>query len=177
MARNLASSSDHLLLVFNRTVAKSEKLASEVNGKVHVAQSIAEIVEKCDVVFTMLANDEVVKAVYADISHTLEVSNAPVRTHIYGKINASIIRKCLRCEVKYSLKCQQYVLHSIEVIDSHLLIQSQFPGVELSNDYGRARRPHHEDQAGAFRRMSSIRRSRGGGQTSTNDTFSWRAQG
>lgn len=89
MARNLASSSDHPLLVFNRTVAKSEKLAKENNGKVHVAQSIAEIVEKCDVVFTMLANDEVVKAVYADISHTLEVSNPPVQNMSMAKSTRS----------------------------------------------------------------------------------------
>lgn len=84
MARNLGLSSDHPLLAFDRAAAKSEKLAEENPGKIQVAQSIAELVEKCDVVFTSLPNDDAVKAVYADISHGLEVSNATSVTHIYG---------------------------------------------------------------------------------------------
>lgn len=73
MARNLALSSDHPLLVYNRTVSKSEALALETQGKAVVTQSIAELVEKSDVIFTSLANDGVVKAVYADIVKILEV--------------------------------------------------------------------------------------------------------
>lgn len=73
MARNLALSSDHSLLVYNRTISKSDALATETQGKVVVTQSIAELVEKSDVIFTSLANDDVVKAVYADIAKTLAV--------------------------------------------------------------------------------------------------------
>ena len=45
MARNLALSSNHPLIVYNRTVKKSEALAEEAHGKVAVAQSIPELVE------------------------------------------------------------------------------------------------------------------------------------
>lgn len=83
MARNLAnSSSDHPLIVWNRSTSKSEKLASELHGRVVVAASVAELVEKCDVVFSSLANDEIVKLIYAEIEAHLE-SSPPLRTKIF----------------------------------------------------------------------------------------------
>lgn len=81
MARNLAThKSSHPapsppLLVFNRTVAKCEKLAQEVGGesKVRIAQSAAQLAIECDVIITNLANDDVVKNVYVEFSKALSV--------------------------------------------------------------------------------------------------------
>lgn len=73
MARNLSESSNHPLIVHNRTVSKSTQLAKETNGRVVAADSVADLVEKCDVIFTNLANDLVVKAIYAQIVDALHV--------------------------------------------------------------------------------------------------------
>ncbi|KAF8324060.1 NAD(P)-binding protein [Clavulina sp. PMI_390] len=82
MARNLANSSDHPLMVYNRSTSKAEKMAKDMPNKVLVAHSIAELVEKCDVVFSSLANDDVVKAIYAEIVKNLEAF-PPLRTKIF----------------------------------------------------------------------------------------------
>lgn len=81
MARNLAThKSSHPvssppLLVYNRTVAKCEKLSKELGGegKIRIAQSAAELAVECDVIITNLANDDVVKAVYEEFSDALTV--------------------------------------------------------------------------------------------------------
>lgn len=81
MARNLATHkishpvSSPPLLVYNRTVAKCEKLAKELGGegKIRIAQSAAELAVECDVIITNLANDDVVKAVYEEFSDALTV--------------------------------------------------------------------------------------------------------
>jgi len=79
MARNLATHKSYLpvaplpLLVFNRTVEKCEKLVKEVGGegKVSIAQSVAQLAIECDVIITNLANDEVVRDVYTEFSKAL----------------------------------------------------------------------------------------------------------
>ena len=81
MARNLAihKNSHQIesppLLVYNRTVSKSEKLANELGGegKIRIAQSAAELAVECDIIITNLANDDVVKAVYEEFSDALTV--------------------------------------------------------------------------------------------------------
>ena len=81
MARNLATyKSSHPvpsppLLVYNRTVSKSEKLVKEAGGesKVRIAESAAQLAIECDVVITNLANDDVVKNVYVEFSKALTV--------------------------------------------------------------------------------------------------------
>lgn len=81
MARNLATHkishpvSSPPLLIYNRTVAKSEQLAKELGGegKVRIAQSAGQLANECDVIITNLANDEVVKAVYTEFSKALIV--------------------------------------------------------------------------------------------------------
>ena len=80
MARNLAThKSSHLvvspLLVYNRTVSKSEKLVQEAGGesKVRIAQSIAQLAIECDVIIINLGNDDVVKSIYVEFSKALSV--------------------------------------------------------------------------------------------------------
>jgi 3-hydroxyisobutyrate dehydrogenase-like beta-hydroxyacid dehydrogenase len=88
MARNLAiHETSHPvapppLLVYNRTVAKCEKLVKEVGGegKARIAQSAAQLANECDIIITNLANDDVVKNVYAEFSMALTVR--PVRLAI-----------------------------------------------------------------------------------------------
>lgn len=70
------------LLVYNRTAAKSEKLRQEVgDNRVRVASSLGQVATECDVIITNLANDDVVRATYAEYSAALSVSYAVV---IYG---------------------------------------------------------------------------------------------
>ena len=53
VAKNLANSLSNLpLVVYNRTSAKSEKLAKEVGpNKISVAQSPADLVNSCDIMY------------------------------------------------------------------------------------------------------------------------------
>jgi 3-hydroxyisobutyrate dehydrogenase-like beta-hydroxyacid dehydrogenase len=55
VARNLANSLSSLpLVVYNRTPAKSEKLASELGpSKVSIVQSPAELVNSCDIMYAL----------------------------------------------------------------------------------------------------------------------------
>jgi len=83
MARNLAQHSDIPLLVYNRTRSKSEKLVAELGpNKIKIAESVAEIVTKSDLIFTNLASDEVVTAVYEDIASTLK-EHTPTHNKIF----------------------------------------------------------------------------------------------
>ncbi|KAF9654128.1 NAD-binding protein [Thelephora ganbajun] len=76
VAKNLANSLSSLpLVVYNRTVAKSEKLAKELGpNKVSIVQSPAELVDSCDIIFTILANDEVVKSAYKQFYQALQAT-------------------------------------------------------------------------------------------------------
>jgi 3-hydroxyisobutyrate dehydrogenase-like beta-hydroxyacid dehydrogenase len=57
-----------------RTVAKSEKLLQELGpSKIKIANSAADLARECDVIFTNLANDEVVKSVYEEFLNVLKV--------------------------------------------------------------------------------------------------------
>ena len=81
MARNLANhKASHPvpsppLLVYNRTVSKSEKLVKEAGGesKVRIAESAAQLAIECDVIITNLASDDVVKSIYVEFSKALIV--------------------------------------------------------------------------------------------------------
>jgi 3-hydroxyisobutyrate dehydrogenase-like beta-hydroxyacid dehydrogenase len=80
MARNLArrkplKGETVPLHIWNRSVTKSEKLLQELGpGHIRVAQSIEQIATECDIVFTCLANDDVVTEVYERIAKALLVS-------------------------------------------------------------------------------------------------------
>lgn len=62
MAKNLEKAG-FPLTVYNRTVEKTE----DFKAKSKVAETIKELVENSDIIFTMLTNDEAFKAVYEDI--------------------------------------------------------------------------------------------------------------
>jgi len=76
VARNLANSPSSLpLVVYNRTTSKSEELATELGpNKISIAQSLDELVNSCDFIFTILANDEVVKAAYKSFYQALQAT-------------------------------------------------------------------------------------------------------
>ncbi|CCL98158.1 uncharacterized protein FIBRA_00152 [Fibroporia radiculosa] len=80
MARNLAnrraSEAGSALVVYNRSIAKSEQLLKELGAdKVKIAQSAEQLVLECDVVFTSLASDAVVKSVYEGFAAALKQNN------------------------------------------------------------------------------------------------------
>ncbi|KAI0082312.1 NAD(P)-binding protein [Panus rudis PR-1116 ss-1] len=69
MAKNLANHrpghQTSPLLVWNRTKTKAEQLLQELGEqKISVADDLEQIANECDVIFTNLANDEVVKEVF-----------------------------------------------------------------------------------------------------------------
>lgn len=79
MARNLAAHRGQTpgalpLLVWNRTVRKSEKLVKLLGeDKIRIAQSLEQIATESDVIFTNLASDEVVKSVFEQFNKALKV--------------------------------------------------------------------------------------------------------
>ncbi|OJA12331.1 hypothetical protein AZE42_02771 [Rhizopogon vesiculosus] len=90
MARNLASSrKSHSLpvLVYNRSVAKSQKLLAEVGASaVKVADSLEQVATECDVIFTNLANDAVVSSIYNEFAKALAQS-PPTRAKIFVEMS------------------------------------------------------------------------------------------
>lgn len=55
VARNLANSHSTPLVVYNRTPAKSEKLANELGpNKISIVESPAELVNSCDIMYALL---------------------------------------------------------------------------------------------------------------------------
>lgn len=83
MALNLAATTtNHPLIVYNRTTSKASALAEEAQGRAVVAESLADLVEKSDVIFTNLANDEVVKSIYEEILAILQDA-PPLRNKIF----------------------------------------------------------------------------------------------
>ena len=79
MARNLAKTrssqaSPSPLMVYNRSAGKSEQLQKELGAdKIQIAQSPEQLVQECDIVFTSLASDAVVKSVYEQFAAALKV--------------------------------------------------------------------------------------------------------
>lgn len=76
MARNLGKhrhgQTQQPLTVWNRTTARSDALRSELGEQaVTIASSAAQVALECDVIFTNLSNDEVVKSVYDQFSKAL----------------------------------------------------------------------------------------------------------
>ncbi|KAF9225573.1 NAD(P)-binding protein [Gyrodon lividus] len=89
MARNLALSvksqdtASPPLLVYNRTAAKAERLVQDAgNSVVQVASSPAQLATKCDIIFTNLANDVVVIAVYNEFVKALK-QDLPTKRKIF----------------------------------------------------------------------------------------------
>ncbi|KAK7695111.1 hypothetical protein QCA50_002301 [Cerrena zonata] len=77
MAKNLAKArpGHFSLLVWNRTKSKAEQLVKEVGGdKVHIADDLAEVARDCDIIFTNLASDAVVKSVFLEFEAALKTA-------------------------------------------------------------------------------------------------------
>lgn len=76
MAKNLAKArpGNPGILVWNRTKSKAEQLAKEVGvDRVQIADDLAEVARECDVIFTNLASDAVVKSVFLEFEAALKV--------------------------------------------------------------------------------------------------------
>lgn len=90
IARNLANyRAEHLdnkqppLLVWNRSIEKSEKLLRELGErKVAIAQSVVDLAMRSDIVLVSLSGDDVVKSVYQDIAAALE-AQPPTKRKIF----------------------------------------------------------------------------------------------
>ncbi|KAL7285048.1 hypothetical protein ACG7TL_000139 [Trametes sanguinea] len=79
MARNLAKwRNQHVpgslpILVWNRTKGKADDLLKELgDNMIMVADSLEQVASDCDIVFTNLSNDEVVKSVYEVFAKALK---------------------------------------------------------------------------------------------------------
>lgn len=92
MARNLANSRKSQsppLLVYNRTVAKSQKLLAELGASaVKVADTLGQLATECDVIFTCLVNDEVVTSVYNEFAKALAQS-PPIKIKIFVEMSTN----------------------------------------------------------------------------------------
>jgi len=93
MARNLAKNGHSQtvgsppILVWNRTTAKSEKLAQEVGKQlVQVCPSLEELATRCDVVLTNLGDDNAVRSVYVKFSEALNKSH-PTKNKIFVEMS------------------------------------------------------------------------------------------
>ncbi|KAF7302425.1 NAD(P)-binding protein [Mycena chlorophos] len=89
MAKNLANyrSAHHQnslpILVWNRTASKADALHAELGAnKIRVTHELEQIATECDVIFTALSNDEVVKEVYEQFAKTLK-HTPPARHKIF----------------------------------------------------------------------------------------------
>ncbi|KAJ6601139.1 NAD-P-binding protein [Mycena vulgaris] len=93
MARNLANHrATHVhasppILVWNRSPAKGDKLLAELGqNKIRIAQTLEQIVTECEIIFTMLATDQVVKSVYQQFAETLKHAPPP-RSKIFVEMS------------------------------------------------------------------------------------------
>lgn len=86
MARNIANHrASHPgsppLVVYNRSTSKSEQLQEQLGeSKVKIAQSPEQLALECDVIFTSLATDAVVKSVYEQFAKALIVRGVNLRS-------------------------------------------------------------------------------------------------
>lgn len=71
------------LLVWNRTVEKSQKLLNDLGeDKVRIAKDLGQVASECDIIITNLANDAVVKSVYSTFVAALR-NASPIRNKIF----------------------------------------------------------------------------------------------
>ena len=114
MARNLANHQGQgapPLLIYNRTVSKSQSLTDEMGSqKVAVALRPEQLVTDCDIIITSLSSDGAVKSVYESFAQALKVlfhipRNWASKQYFYIYIRIRILR-----DTRSSWKHQQYVL-------------------------------------------------------------------
>lgn len=92
MARNMANrhmahpNAAQPLLIWNRSAEKSERLLKELGEhKIKIASSPEDLARDCDIIFTNLANDTVVKDTFLRFSKALEVCAATCLLHVFLK--------------------------------------------------------------------------------------------
>lgn len=85
MAKNMATrpishpAAASPILIWNRSRAKSERLLKELGEhKIKIAESPEEVARECDMIFTNLANDTVVKDIFLLFAKALEVRDCKV---------------------------------------------------------------------------------------------------
>ena len=85
MARNLAKNRPQSVtplppaLIWNRTKSRAEDLVKEVgDDKAQIAKNPEEVAQECDIIFTNLANDDVVKEIYLRFAQALKVGTTTV---------------------------------------------------------------------------------------------------
>jgi len=66
MIRNLATKLDNPLVIWNRSTGPAEELLAAFPNKISIASSAAEVINKCDITFTMLSNLEASVSVFDD---------------------------------------------------------------------------------------------------------------
>ncbi|KAH9854276.1 NAD-P-binding protein [Lenzites betulinus] len=103
MARNLAKwRIDHIpgflpIYVWNRTAVKADALLKELgDDAIMVADSLEQLATECDIVFTNLAEDDVVKSVYQTFAKALDASK-PTKNKIF--VETSTIYPTLAAEL------------------------------------------------------------------------------
>jgi 3-hydroxyisobutyrate dehydrogenase-like beta-hydroxyacid dehydrogenase len=64
MARNLLSKANASLVVWNRSPAACQELSDAFPGKVTIANTAKEVVERCEITFSMLSDMAASEAVY-----------------------------------------------------------------------------------------------------------------
>jgi len=73
MAKNLANRLPTPLHVLNRTRSKSEQLARELgDSKIRITEKAEDLALECDIIFTNLANDEIVKQAFEKFVEALQ---------------------------------------------------------------------------------------------------------
>jgi 3-hydroxyisobutyrate dehydrogenase-like beta-hydroxyacid dehydrogenase len=92
MARNIANSrksQSSPLMVYNRTVSKSQKLLAELGASaVKVADTLGQLATECDVIFTCLVDDAVVTSVYNEFAKAL-VQSPPTKAKIFVEMSTN----------------------------------------------------------------------------------------
>jgi len=95
MALNLAKDlpDGHHLTVWNRTAAKSQELQKDAGpGKIVIAHSVSEVVQRAYIIFTSLSNDNVVEDIYEKMYRAHEakdhqMTGSRVRTTIFVEMS------------------------------------------------------------------------------------------
>lgn len=103
MAKNLSNHrASHVhgsppILVWNRTQAKSDQLFTELGQhKIRVAKTVEQVATECDVIFTNLANDAVVRSIYQQFAETLKHAPPP-RGKIFVETSTVCIVDVVAC--------------------------------------------------------------------------------
>ncbi|KAH7886018.1 NAD(P)-binding protein [Phlebopus sp. FC_14] len=122
------------VLVYNRTVIKTEKLVEEVGAsRVRIASSPAQLATDCDIIFTNLANDAVVSAVYREFANALE-QNPPRKGKIF--VDCSTIYPTLAGEIDHLLsRFQQCRFVASPVVGPPNAAESGKLVIVMSGDY------------------------------------------